>query len=35
MANVSDRQQPRLRALQRLVIDLARKDFDSVTPASS
>jgi hypothetical protein len=32
MANVSDRQHARLRALQRLVIDLARKDFDERYP---
>ena len=32
MANVSDRQHTRLRALQRLVIDLARKDFDERYP---
>jgi len=28
MANISDHQQTRLRALQRLVIDLGRKNFD-------
>ena len=32
MANVSDRQHARLRALQRLVIDLGRKDFDERYP---
>ena len=32
MGNVSDRQRTRLRALQRLVIDLARKDFDERYP---
>ena len=28
MANISDHQQTRLRALQRLVIDIGRQDFD-------
>ena len=28
MGNISDHQQTRLRALQRLVIDLGRQDFD-------
>ncbi len=32
MASVSDGQQNRLRALQRLVVDLARKDFDARYP---
>lgn len=32
LGNVSDRQQTRLRALQRLVVDLARKDFDQRYP---
>jgi len=32
-SNVSDRQQARLEALQRLVIDLGRKDFEARHPA--